>query len=551
MNAKGHSIKITLIYALTGVLWILLSDRLVALLFTDHETIIFVSIIKGWVYVLVTAVLIFLLTYPSFKTIIDKNNKINAVNSELEKEQVMLKSLLDSIPDQIFYKNPDSVFIECNRAFAEVIGKPVDEIIGRSDFEIFDQNLAVLYRKVDLDVLNNKLNMTREHQFLHADGQYVHLETLLSPFYDHHGNAIGIIGISRDISERKKKEAEILYLYYHDVLTGLSNRAFFRQEQARLDQEANLPLSVIVGDINGLKLINDALGHAEGDNLLTEMAKILQDCCRPSDVLARTGGDEFSILLPNTTSVQAQLIVDSIKTTCENHMNAADSMVYYSNISLGYATKSLLHQSLEKIIKTAEELMYKRKLLEHKSLHSSIISSIKRTMFEKSNETEEHAERLGDLSKKLGQAIGLSSEDQDTLELFSTLHDIGKISIEQSILSKNGPLSDDEWIEIRRHPEVGYRITQASPELSHISDYILCHHERWDGKGYPQGLSGEDIPVLSRILSIVDSYDAMTQDRSYRKAMTHEDAVAEIIRNAGKQFDPRIAKIFVENVLAC
>lgn len=193
--------------------------------------------------------------------------------------------------------------------------------------------------------------------------------------------------------------------------------------------------------------------------------------------------------------------------------------------------------------------MYRRKLLEHKSLHNSILASIKTTMFEKSNETEEHAERLAKMSRQLGQALGLSEEELVELELSSALHDIGKIAIDDRILKKPGKLTDSEWREIKRHPEVGFRIAQASPEFKHISEYILCHHERWDGKGYPQGIEGENIPLISRIIALVDAYDAMTEDRVYRKSVNIEEAIDEIKKNAGTQFDPHIARIFVEKVL--
>jgi len=193
--------------------------------------------------------------------------------------------------------------------------------------------------------------------------------------------------------------------------------------------------------------------------------------------------------------------------------------------------------------------MYRRKLLERKSLHSSILSSIKATMFEKSYETEEHAERLIKLSKMLGKTLGLTDEQLNELELLATLHDIGKISTDGHILSKPGKLTDREWSEIKKHPGAGYRILQAIPELKHIADYVLCHHERWDGSGYPQGLIGEAIPLLSRIIAVVDAYDVMTHDRPYRKAMPEEAALAEITKNAGTQFDPNIARIFTEALL--
>ncbi|MGD9605584.1 MAG: HD-GYP domain-containing protein, partial [Bacilli bacterium] len=198
------------------------------------------------------------------------------------------------------------------------------------------------------------------------------------------------------------------------------------------------------------------------------------------------------------------------------------------------------------IQKTAEDFMYKRKLLERSSLHSSFISSITATMFEKSQETEEHAERMRILSIKVGKKLGLHQKDLDELALLATLHDIGKVSIDRNILNKPDKLTDLEWVEIKKHPEIGYRITKASPELSSIADYVLSHHERWDGKGYPQGLKGQDIPLLSRIISIVDAYDAMTNTRFYRTTKSVEEALLEIKENAGHQFDPNLAILFVE-----
>ena len=389
-----------------------------------------------------------------------------------------------------------------------------------------------------------------EKSITYPNGREVCLETVISPYFDSNGNLSGIIGSSRDVTERKRKEQEILFLNHHDVLTGLFNRTFFDKEVKNINTPDNLPLSVIIGDINGLKFVNDAFGHAQGDVLLIEMGKLLVSSCRESDVVARTGGDEFSILLPRTDEADAQNIVDSIKAACEAYASQTEKETYYTSISLGYATKTSLAEDFGVIQKTAEDFMYRHKLLEHKSLHSAIISSIKTTMFEKSNETEEHAERMAGLSKKLGKAMGFSEDDLVSLELVTTLHDIGKISIDQSILDKPGKLNDEEWTEIRKHPDVGYRIALTVPELSRIAEYILCHHERWDGKGYPQGLVGDKIPVVSRILSIVDSYDAMTQDRAYRKAMPKETAILELRNNAGTQFDPAIVPVFIEKVLA-
>lgn len=388
--------------------------------------------------------------------------------------------------------------------------------------------------------------LTTEIRYLGSDAKYRYLElTGVNLIFD--PNIRGILVNFHDITERKIKEKEIVYLTEHSTLTGLYNRRYFDLEKRRMDNADNLPLSVIIGDINGLKLINDALGHAEGDKMIIEIAGILKKCTKKRDVLARTGGDEFSILLPRTSSEEVYAIIKKIHAACREHKTKSE--IYYTSISMGYATKTRESESFDAKIKEAEDNMYKRKLLEHKSLHSSIISSIKTTMLEKDFQTEEHAERLVLLSSALGHALNITSEQMDELELLSTLHDIGKIVVEDKVLKKKGTLAPDEWRQLRKHPEVGYRIALASPELIPIAEYILCHHERWDGKGYPQGLSGEEIPLLSRIIALTDSYDAMTQDRPYRKAMSKEKAIEEIRKNAGGQFDPGIAEVFINDVL--
>lgn len=361
-------------------------------------------------------------------------------------------------------------------------------------------------------------------------------------------NINGILINFHEITERKMREEKIIHLSYHDSLTGLYNRVFFEKEIILLDEENQLPLTIISGDINGLKIINDALGYAEGDKLLITIGKILNRTCREGDIIARTGGDEFDILMPKTDTEAANEIIGKINAACNEYNSRVASELYYISISLGSATKTGTNESLGSVLRIAEDNMYKRKLLESRSLHSAIISSMKTALFAKSQETEEHAQRLTKLTKNVGQVIGLNSQQYDELELFSTLHDIGKIGIDDQILNKPGKLTEAEWVIMKKHSEIGYRIAMASPELMSIAYYILTHHERWDGKGYPQGLNGESIPLLSRILAVADAYDAMTEDRPYRKAMKKQDAITELRNNADTQFDPEITKIFVDIV---
>ncbi len=560
---RNKSIKISVLYFVIGCAWILLSEGFIHLNFPDHsEKVEMISVFKGVIFLSITSILYYRFIYRSIKRTFDIYKKLLSANVELEKsnslykelcqeldqKQLLLKSLVDSIPDIIFYKDPKSNYLGCNKAFEVFCGRPESEIVGKTDRELFDLHEAEKSRERDMEMMKTSCPIRYEKTINDPDGNQIYLEMLKTPYYDMDHNVIGLIGVSRDISERRKREEEIRYLSYHDVLTGLSNRTFFNEERKRVDTEGFYPLSVIYGDVNGMKLINDAFGYAEGDQVLTEIAQILKKCTRPGDTPARVGGDEFSILLPNTDNQTAKLIAEKIKLECERRHSEKNML--YLDIALGYATKDRESDSFNETMILAEGLMYRRKLLERKSLHSSIISSIKSTMYEKSNETEEHAERLAELSKKLGRVLGLCEDKIDELELVSTLHDIGKISIDRNILDKTDQLSEDDWREIKKHPEVGYRIANSTSELRHIADYILCHHERWDGKGYPQGLAGKEIPLVSRVISIVDAYDAMTQDRAYRKALPKEEAIAEITKNAGTQFDPEIAKVFIEKVIA-
>lgn len=332
-------------------------------------------------------------------------------------------------------------------------------------------------------------------------------------------------------------------LSYRDLLTGLYNRRFVEEEFARWQASPReFSIAVIVADINGLKMINDVYGVQEGDNLLKRAARMLVKNCRKTDIVARWDGDEFLILLPRISEQEVEKIIERIKSECSQEKDEKIPL----SMAFGYAVKKKPVGSLNQIVREAEEMMYRVKLMEERSYRNAIVNSMLMALVTKSAETEEHAERLKDYCLIIGRKMGLSSRELDELALLAILHDMGKVGIRESILQKPGPLTAEEWEEMKKHPEIGWRIAKAIPELTHIAEYILCHHERWDGHGYPRGLKGEEIPLLSRILAVVDAYDAMTSDRVYRKAMPREKAFAELKRNAGTQFDPRVVEVFLE-----
>jgi diguanylate cyclase (GGDEF)-like protein len=334
---------------------------------------------------------------------------------------------------------------------------------------------------------------------------------------------------------------KIKKLTYHDSLTGLYNRRFFEEELNRLDTERQLPIAIIISDINGLKIINDSFGHQKGDYLIKKSAEILKNEIRDEDILARHGGDEFAILLPQTSAAEAEKIVSRIK----KHTAAVKSNELTISISFGIAVKNKVEEKIYDTFKRADNKMYHNKLSQSKSIKNKIVQGLINTLEVKSNETKEHTVRMTRFSINFGKYLDLSKFELNRLSLLSILHDIGKITIENNILKKPNKLSNNEWKAIKKHPEAGYNIAKSSEEFVVVAEEIYSHHERWDGSGYPRGLNGTEIPLLARIISIVDAYDVMTSERPYKKRMTKKEAIEEIRNCAGNQFDPELAAKFI------
>ncbi|SIQ00955.1 HD domain-containing phosphohydrolase [Halanaerobium kushneri] len=343
--------------------------------------------------------------------------------------------------------------------------------------------------------------------------------------------------ISKHLDNLKIKE-----LSYYDSLTGLYNRRFFEVEMERLDSQRQLPLSIIMADLNGLKIINDSYGHKKGDQMLNKAAEVLKSSLREEDILARQGGDEFIILLPQTDQNGTAKIIQRIK----KKTAAVKNLELPLSIALGQATKTNSEEDIEEIIRQADNQMYENKLSESRSSKSNIVQGLINALDAKSSETKEHAMRMTKLAFDFGEKIGLTESDQNRLSLLATLHDIGKININEEILNKEEKLTDKEWKIIKKHTEQGYKIASSSEEFAAVAEEIFSHHENWDGSGYPRNLKENSIPFLARIISLVDSFDVMTHERPYSRAMSKKEALTEIRRCAGSQFDPKLAAEFIE-----
>lgn len=345
--------------------------------------------------------------------------------------------------------------------------------------------------------------------------------------------------------ELERREKKLYNLSYYDQLTGLANRRFFELEYERLDSDENLPLTLIMADVNGLKLINDSFGHKAGDKLLKIIGKAMRESCKEDQLVSRIGGDEFIILLPKTDIKEAQdLIKDIRELVGKNNLHSIDL-----SVSFGIGIKYSKDENISDILKNAEDDMYSNKLVEGPSMRSRTIDTIIQALYEKNPREEAHSYRVSELCKQMGVHLGMTEEKIRELEKVGLLHDIGKVAISDIVLEKPGSLTKEEFEEIKKHPEIGYRILGTINEMSQISEYVLAHHERCDGTGYPKGLKSDEIPLVSKIIAIADAYDAMVSDRPYRKGLPEEIAVSEIIKNAGTQFDPKLSKIFVEKVL--
>ena len=344
----------------------------------------------------------------------------------------------------------------------------------------------------------------------------------------------------------KNTVKEIKELSHTDQLTGLYNRRFFEEELKRLDTLRNLPLSLIMVDVNGLKLTNDAFGHEAGDQLLQKVAQVLKEECRADDIIARIGGDEFVILLPKTDHLQVA--------TLGERLIGATGKKEIKNLpvsaSFGWDTKNSQKEDIETVFKRAEDYMYSKKAYKKDSQRQHSLQIILDTLFTKESREREHARRVSEFSVAIGVALGLSEAEVKELKIAGQYHDIGKIALQEDILSKKGKLSDKEWKEIKRHPELSYNILSSVNEFGPIAEIVLYHHERWDGKGYPSGLQGKEIPLQSRIIMVADAFDAMTEKRPYRRALNKEEAVLQLKKGAWKQFNGNITEAFINKVLS-
>jgi len=405
--------------------------------------------------------------------------------------------------------------------------------------ELAYQNKAKEKRAAELIITNKELAIQSEEKEKRAAELIIANKELAYQNKEKKKRAAELIIANRKISiENEKNE----YLGQHDYLTNLYNRRYFVNA---FNSKGYFSYGLMMIDINGLKLINDAYGHVRGDEAIRRIANLLMSVFEKDDIVARIGGDEFAILAPHKSDMQLQDYKDKLI------LLSQDIKIEKIPVSLAICYEILNEndKDIDELLSKAEKQLYRHKITVGGSIRNHAIQAILSTLTEKYKEEKMHSERVSQLCKEIGTELGLSKEEVDVLELAGMYHDIGKISIPDAILNKPDKLTDEEYEIIKTHTQIGYQILRAADEYSGLAEYALSHHERWDGRGYPKGLKGEEIPLFSRIINVADSFEAMTADRPYHKGMSIVDAVLEIKNCSGRQFDPGISNLFLTKIL--
>lgn len=477
-----------------------------------------------------------------------KKQELEQLNSRLREKEENLQLILDSTYEAIFGIDKEGKCTFCNNSCLKQLGyERTEELIGKNMHWLIhykDRNDTTIDIK-DCRIMTafsmGKGLHAADEIFWRSDGTSFDVEYFSYPQLKN-GEIIGLVVTFLNISDRIKSENEIRYLFYHDSLTDLYNRRYMEEQRTEFDTKDQLPLSVILGDVNGLKLTNDIFGHEEGDRLLRMTAGILKEVARKEDIIIRLGGDEFLLILPRINKEQAGQIAKNIR---EKFLEIKNESIHYS-VSLGYDTKTSMEEELDLIIKNADEMMYSEKALDRKDFGSQAVKDILRTLQDKCPWEKEHASQVQNLCTEFGKYIKLTGSELRRLKDAAYHHDIGKIIIPTTLLNQSGTLNKQDQFKIRQHAATGYRILNLSADTMDIAKYVLHHHERWDGGGYPKHLKGDTIPKLSRIIALAESYDCMVHGTPYRQAMGREEAWEEIRKNSGSQFDPGLAERFLD-----
>ena len=477
--------------------------------------------------------------------VLNEQLRINSLENETNYKSLFKNMTEGFIYSEVVYDEnrcpADFLILDTNPAFAANTGLPREQIIGMNISEVLPEfNKTCI--KWGPEAQDDSAACAEMHlnEHLNFREKWYKVSTF-SP-------KDGFVSIMlSDITEMKNAESIIRRQAYTDSMTGFFNRTYFEDVMARMGNimDELKPISFMVIDIDGLKITNDTFGHRTGDELLVEAAKIISEVFNAHGIIARVGGDEFCIILYKTDYETASNKRDMIVHLVDK-VNISNPRVPIS-MSMGIATCSETEkEDIYNIYRRADDDMYQYKLSQACSEKSKLIDMLLTALAERDYVSQGHVERLVLMADCMSDALDLQDVQKRNLILLAKVHDLGKIGISDKILFKCGKLSKEEYELMKQHVKIGFNIANRSKELIHIATLILHHHEHWDGNGYPEGLSGGQIPLECRILGVIDAYDAMTNVRPYHKGITKKDAILEIKKCSGTQFDPEIVESFIK-----
>ena len=461
---------------------------------------------------------------------------------ELQATEEKYRTVFENTGTATVIIEEDTTLSLVNAKFESISGYSREEVEGKmswTDFVVQDdlEKMMEYHRLRGID--DNLVPSKYEFRFQDRHGQTKDILLSIASIPGMNKSVASLL----DITHRIRVEEKLRHQSFHDALSGLYNRNFFEEEMRRLQDGRYAPVGIIICDLDGLKFVNDTMGHESGDQVIMSTARLLRANFRSSDIIARIGGDEFAILLTGTDQDIMQNLVQRLRRSIDD-LNSREKEVHLS-LSIGFALSHEKPTNMQALFKEADNRMYREKMHRDRSTRSVTVQALMKTLEARDFITEGHSDRLQQLVVDMAQELNLPEETINDLRLLAQFHDLGKVGISDDILFKPGSLTAEERKEMQRHCEIGQRIAQSVPDLEIIADWILKHHEWWNGQGYPLGLQGEDIPLPCRILAIADAYDAMTEERPYRNALSHREAVEELRRCAGQQFDPSLVDIFL------
>jgi len=446
------------------------------------------------------------------------NQMIKTVDEHYQDIAMQFKTTLLAMGDGVVVTDGDGLVRLANPAARTLLSKSEDNLIGKPYITVLgmDHNL----------IRPGNNHGTYTYQLI--DGTILPIAYNQSTLQDS-----GLVFVLRDMTDHYEKLEHIEYLSYHDPLTGLLNRRAFDRAIDGLSAVSVMPTTLILIDVNGLKLVNDAFGHQVGDALLQAVAQVLNRCLQDTRHCFRIGGDEFAVLLTNTQETEAQEIIRQI----HDQANRLSSNPVPLSVSIGSATQIEDKMTFDYIFAQAEDQMYRNKLSDSTTVYKKLIEMAAEKLFSSNPTKKDHAKRVRDLCSTLGSKLNIDAQRIENLERAAYYHDIGKVN-NQETYNRDYNLED-------RHTVIGYQIMKTVAAYAPSAEIILCHHEHYDGSGKPRGLKGDEILMEAQILALCNHWDHQLHEQQLPK----DEAIKKILSQAGKKYNPLLVERLKELVL--